>query len=357
MATTEQAGEHPGAAARTRRPSRRKTRADGANMPLVEHLKELRRRLLIALLAIGVGTVVGYIWYNASFLGTPSLGDVLKEPYCKLPPEDRIGGEDCRLLATAPFEMFMLRLKVGFIAGLVLSAPVWFGQLWGFITPGLKKNEKRWTRSFATVATALFAIGAVLAYLVLSYGLEFLMTLGDETQISALNGTAYLSFVLAMLLIFGVSFEVPLVTAMLNLVGVLPYRVLKEKRRIIIMFLFVFAAFITPGQDPVSMVILATSLCVMMEVATQFARINDRRRARKAGLSPDAFTTDDLDDDEASRITPATPLGGGAPVSPSELRVDGIATPAPVAAPQPVHADHGRTPGGNYATGDFDDVL
>jgi len=200
-------------------------------MPLVEHLKELRRRLLIALLAIGVGTTLGYIWYNTSFLGVPSLGDVLKEPYCQLPAENRLGGDDCRLLATAPFEMFMLRLKVGFIAGLVLSAPVWFGQIWGFVTPGLKKNEKRWTRGFATVATLLFAFGAFLAYFVLSYGLEFLMTMGDDTQISALNGTSYLSFVLALLLIFGVSFEVPLVTVMLNLVGVLPYQVLKDKRR------------------------------------------------------------------------------------------------------------------------------
>lgn len=333
-------------------------------MSLVEHLKELRRRLLIALAAMLVGTILGYIWYDASVLGTPSLGDILKEPYCKIPAEDRLGGElgDCRFIATAPFDMFMLRLKVGFLAGLVLSAPVWFGQLWGFITPGLKKNEKRWTRGFASVATLLFVIGAVLAYFVLSFGLEFLMGIADNTQISALSGIAYLSFALGLLLIFGVSFEVPLVTVMLNLAGILPYQVLKEKRRIIIMFLFIFAAFMTPGQDPVSMVILAVSLCLMMEIATQFARVNDKRRAKRAGLSPDAFFTDDLDDEEGSTICRAAPLGAAG----GDLKA-----PSPVASSRPVHAsrkerfqdDSGRPPGmssdlnARYDSTNLDDIL
>jgi sec-independent protein translocase protein TatC len=352
-------------------------------MTLVEHLKELRRRLLIALAAVAVGTILGYIWYDASVLGTPSLGDILKEPYCQVPPENRLGGDagDCRLLATAPFDMFMLRLKVGLIAGLVLSAPVWLGQIWGFITPGLKKNEKRWTRGFATVATLLFVFGAVLAYFVLAYGLDFLMTMGDNAQISALNGKEYLNFALALLLIFGVSFEVPLITVMLNLAGVLPYRVLKEKRRIIIMFLFVFAALVTPGQDPVSMIILAVSLCVMMEMATQFARVNDRRRARRAGLDPasaDTFDTDALDDEAASTVLPAAPLSAveGA-AGPTPAPGDGPEPPAPLEPPRPVHAaqherfrdtpgtaparsgqsgPHGNS-GNSYTSGNLDDIL
>lgn len=334
MATTEQTGQ------RARRPSRRRTRAEGANMSLVEHLKELRRRVLIALAAIGVGTVIGYIWYQNGVLGTPSLGEILKEPYCQLPADRRLPKDsaECQLIALAPFDMFMLRLKVGFLAGLVLSAPVWMGQLWGFVTPGLKKDEKRWTRTFATIATLLFVVGAVLAYFVMSFGLEFLMTMGDKTQIAALSGTAYFNFLLILLLIFGVSFEVPLITAMLNIVGILPYQVLKDKRRIIIMFLFVFAAFVTPGQDPVSMVILAVSLCLMMEFATQFARINDRRRAKKAGLDPDAIDTDALDDEEASSISSASTL--------SSTGSEGRSTPIPPA-----------TPVNNYNSGTLDDIL
>lgn len=327
-------------------------------MTLVEHLKELRRRVLIALAAMLVGTVLGYIWYDASLLGSPSLGDILKEPYCRIPAQDRLGGElgECRFIATGPFDMFMLRLKVGFIAGLVLSSPVWLGQIWGFITPGLKKNEKRWTRGFAAVATFLFAFGAVLAYVVLAYGLEFLMGIADNTQISALSGKEYLSFALGLILIFGVSFEVPLITAMLNLAGVLPYSVLKDKRRIIILFLFIFAAFMTPGQDPVSMVALAVSLCVMMELATQFARINDKRRAKRAGIDPEAFDTDSLDDEEASDIRPASPLSTTGVTGDATGTM--IAAPAPVAPARPVNTagtapDHDH----RYDSGDLDDIL
>ncbi|MGN0095346.1 MAG: twin-arginine translocase subunit TatC [Corynebacterium sp.] len=280
-------------------------------MSLVEHLKELRRRILIALAAIGVGTILGYMWYGNGVFGTPSLGDLLKDPYCELPPELRFGGDianECRLLATSPFEMFMLRLKIGFLAGLVLSAPVWLMQLWGFITPGLKKNEKMWTRTFVTAATLLFVLGAVLAYFVLYFGLEFLLTIGDETQIAALNGTAYFSFLLTLLLVFGVSFEVPLITVMLNLVGVLSYQTLKDKRRYIILILFVLAAFATPGGDPVSMLILALSMCLMMEIAIQIARINDKRRAKKAGIDGVDQVPEDLDDETASSIAPAAPM-------------------------------------------------
>lgn len=309
-------------------------------MSLVEHLKELRRRVLIALAAIGVGTVVGYMWYATGVFGTPSLGEILKEPYCALPSDLRFGSNtnDCRLLATAPFEMFMLRLKIGFLAGLVLSAPVWLSQLWGFVTPGLKKKEKLWTRMFVGTATVLFVVGAVLAYFVIAFGLEFLMSMGDKTQIAALNGTSYFNFLLILLLIFGVSFEVPLITVMLNLVGILPYQVLKDKRRIIIMFLFVFAAFVTPGQDPVSMVILALSLSLMMEFATQFARINDKRQAKKAGLDTEAIDSEALDDEEASSIGRASSLSGTGTVN----------TATPITPTTPVNS---------YNSSSLDDIL
>jgi sec-independent protein translocase protein TatC len=301
-------------------------------MSLVEHLKELRRRILVALAAIAAGTILGYMWYGNGVLGTPSLGDLLKDPYCELPAELRFGGDvtdECRLLATSPFEMFMLRLKIGFLAGLVLSAPVWLLQLWGFITPGLKKNEKMWTRIFVSSATLLFVLGAFLAYFVVYFGLDFLLTIGDETQIAALNGTAYFNFLLTLLLVFGVSFEVPLVTVMLNLIGVLSYDALKDKRRYIILILFVLAAFATPGGDPVSMLILALSMCFMMEIAIQIARINDKRRARKSGLAGVDTVAGDLDDDTASRIAPAAPIS-----APSSTPAPSRTTP-PVQPPTP----------------------
>ncbi|WP_260446760.1 twin-arginine translocase subunit TatC [Corynebacterium bovis] len=236
---------------RVRLPRRRKRSPDGT-MSLVEHVKEFRRRLLISLAALAVGTVLGYIWYSTRVGPVPSLAEILTAPYCSVPAEQRFGSSsgDCRLLATSPFEMFILRLKVGALAGAVFSSPVWLTQIWGFITPGLKKNERRWTLSFVVLATLLFTAGAVLAYFILAYGLEFLLTIGDKAQIAALTGEKYFSFALHLLLIFGVSFEVPLITAMLNLAGILSYEQLRSKRRYIITVMFIFAAFATPDPGP-----------------------------------------------------------------------------------------------------------
>ncbi|HIW91233.1 MAG TPA: twin-arginine translocase subunit TatC [Candidatus Corynebacterium avicola] len=322
-------------------------------MSLVEHLRELRRRVVIALAAIAVGTILGYTWYGNGFLGIPSLGEILRGPYCNLPPEMRFGSStgECRLLSTAPFEQFTLRLKMGFIAGLVLSAPFWLGQLWGFVTPGLKKNEKMWTRVFVGVATLLFVGGAALAFYVINYGLEFLLGIGSEAQIAALTGTSYFNFLLMLLLIFGLSFELPLVIVMLNLVGVLRYNSMKDKRRYIILFLFIFAAFATPGGDPVTMLILATSMCLMMEIAMQIAHFNDYR-LKKKGLIEDF--PDDLDDESASSIGTTDAVNGSSTV----------AAPAPVqSAPTRSYAPNNGTPSNSTSTesangsNNFDDIL
>ncbi|MCQ4624749.1 twin-arginine translocase subunit TatC [Corynebacterium sp. CCUG 69979] len=308
-------------------------------MTLTEHLQELRRRVVVSLIAIVVGTIVGFIWYQWAPGPTMPLGEIIRRPYCSLPEHlraDLTSDGSCRLIATSPFEMFMLRLKVGFLAGLVLSSPVWLQQIWAFITPGLHKNERRWTMSFVTFAVTLFVAGAVLAYFIVDQGLYVLMSIGSEYQVSALSGGEYYNFVLALIIIFGVSFEVPLIIIMLNLAGLLEYEQVKDKRRIIIVALFIFAAFMTPGQDPFSMIVLALSLCFLVEMAFQFCRINDKRRKKKTG------DWGDMRDDEASGpIAPAEPISAAAPVS----------TPTPVASPAPRPVDDFNKPG--Y----FDDVL
>lgn len=303
--------------------AKRRANPDGT-MTIIEHLKELRRRLIICLLAVAATTVVGFVWYQNSAFGLPTLGELMRGPYCELPVHMRITfgpDEECRLLATRPFEMFLLRLKVGAIVGLVLASPVWLYQVWAFITPGLHKTEKRTTFTFVTIAVLLFCAGAVLAYFVLSYGLEFLMGMGDEAQFAALTGQDYFNFLLALLIVFGVSFEVPLLIAALNIVGLLSYDALRDKRRYIAVGLFIFAAFMTPGQDPFSMVAMAIALNVLVELSLQFCRINDKRRGRER---PEWM---DLDDDESS----------GA-----------VAAPAPVAPAAPVHASR-RLDGTDYS--------
>ena len=312
---------------------KKKKKSPTGDMSLVEHLQELRRRVIISLLALLAGTIVGFIWYQHAPFGTMPLGEILRGPYCELPPESRADftrDGECRLLATRPFEMFMLRLKVGALAGLVLSSPVWLYQICAFIVPGLHKKERRSTFTFVTLAVMLFVLGALIAYFIVGFALEFLMTMGTEFAVSALTGQDYYNFLLGLLVIFGVSFEVPLIIIMLNIVGVLEYQTLKEKRRMIILILFVFAAFMTPGQDPFSMVVLAACLVLLVEMAIQFTRINDKKRQRER---PEWM---DLDDESASPLNTA-PGGTDAPAP--------ISRPAPVDAPHPTH------------TSGFDDVL
>ncbi|TKJ31999.1 twin-arginine translocase subunit TatC [Blastococcus sp. CCUG 61487] len=263
-------------------------------MSLVAHLTELRNRVAKSLLAILLATAFAFWWYEHG------LGDFIRAPYCGLDPDLRFGdgGDDCGLLITDVFGGVFIRLKVSFLAGVVLAAPVWLYQLWAFITPGLRRNEKRYGIGFVAVSTVLFAAGAVLAYVALDNGLELLLSLAGEGTIVALTAPDYIGFVLSLLVAFGVSFEVPLMAVALNLAGVLSYDVLKHSRRWIFFLTIVFAAFVTPTQDPFTMLFMAGPMILLFEVAIQIARFVDRRRARRAGVEH----FHDLDDDEASPL-------------------------------------------------------
>jgi sec-independent protein translocase protein TatC len=275
---------------------RRPPRDAQATMTLIAHLTELRNRIAKALLAVAVATVFGFWWYQHG------LGAFIRAPYCDLPPHLRYGGgkSGCGLLVTDVFTGVFIRLKVAFLAGVVLSAPFWLYQLWAFITPGLKRNERRYGVIFVLASSTLFAGGAVLAYVFLGAGLRVLLGLAGSGVVVALTAQDYIGFVLSMLIAFGVSFELPLIMVALNLVGVVSHATLAKGRRWIYFLTIVFAAVITPTQDPFTMLAMALPMIVLFEVAIQFARIVDRRRARRSAAASFA----DISDDEPSPLDP-----------------------------------------------------
>jgi sec-independent protein translocase protein TatC len=276
---------------------RRRRRAPGdpqATMTLIAHLTELRNRIAKALVAVLVATVVAFWWYEHG------LGAFIRAPYCDLPVHLRYGGgqQGCGLLITDVFGGVFIRLKVAFLAGAVLSAPIWLYQLWAFITPGLKRNERRYSLSFVAASTALFAAGAVLSYLFLGAGLRVLLGLAGNGVVVALTAQDYIGFVLSMLIAFGVSFELPLIMVALNLVGIVSHSALARGRRWIYFLTIVFAAVITPTQDPFTMLAMALPMIVLFEIAIQFARVVDRRRARREAVQH----FHDVSDDEPSPL-------------------------------------------------------
>ncbi len=288
-------------------------------MTLKDHLYELRNRLGLAVLFILLGGVFGFVWFEVSLGAVPSLSRILLDPYCALPETVRFAPNGtCQLFQTQPFEAFMVQFKVGIAAGMVVTAPLWLYQVWSFITPGLYAKERKFAFVFVAFASVLFAAGAALAFLVIPQGLQVLVSFGGDAFITALNASDYISFVLVMLLIFGVSFELPLLVIMLNQVGVLPYDNLRRWRRGIVFALFIFAAFATPGTDPISMVVLAAAMTVLFEVAIQVSRVHDRRKARRealedpaAGLSDDEATPINYSAEPIDRPVPVDPVKGG----------------------------------------------
>jgi sec-independent protein translocase protein TatC len=173
-----------------------------AAMPLTEHLRELRSRLVKSGIAIGIGMVIGWIYY-------PQIFAWLSEPFAGAVEQARTEGRQVTLALTGVADPFVLQMQIAAMAGIVLSAPVWLYQLWRFVTPGLHRNERRWAVGFAAVATPLFLAGVALAYAVLPLGLQVLLGFTPDNVENIVSVDRYLSFFLRMLLVFGLGFLLP----------------------------------------------------------------------------------------------------------------------------------------------------
>lgn len=260
-------------------------------MTLPEHLRELRGRLIKSAVAIAICTVLAWFFYAEIFA-------FISRPIDQVIAEAQAQGRTVQVVVLGVAEPFVLQMKVSAICGLILSSPVWIYQLWRFVTPGLHRNERRTALAFAAVATPLFLAGAALAYWVLPKGLSILFGFTPENVGNYVEVSKYLSFLIRMILVFGIGFLAPVFIVALNFAGVLSGERLRKAWRFIIFGVFVFAAVATPTGDPINLMILATPILILVAASIGICMVNDRRRAQSAS-EPDYSQ---LSDDEASPL-------------------------------------------------------
>jgi sec-independent protein translocase protein TatC len=242
-------------------------------MSVIEHLSELRRRIVVSALAIVITTVFCFIKKDWVFA-------IIKAPL------ERTQGTKVTLVTLSPTEPFMTVLKVSIYAGLLLALPVVLWQVWAFLMPALYENEKKAVLPYAFFTTALFVGGVLFGYyVVLPLGLRFLVGYGGDIFNQQLRASEYISFVSLFLLAFGVVFEMPAVMVLLASVGIVDHRQLRRSRKYAIIGIATAAMVLTPSQDPVSMLLMMAPLIVLYELGILLARVVDRRRAKRERLA------------------------------------------------------------------------
>jgi sec-independent protein translocase protein TatC len=246
--------------------------ADDARMSLMEHLTELRDRIIKIVLAVVIGMVIAFVLYDPIF-------DFLLEPY-RVSCENSIS--DCNLLANDPLEGFGVRMKLALYGGIFIGMPVILWQLWRFITPGLYSHEKRYAIPFMVSALTLFLLGAGIAYYTLPQALTFLQNIGGDNIANAYSPNKYFTLITYMMLAFGVGFEFPIVLVFAQMIGVLTPAALRKVRRYAIVGICVLVAVITPSGDPFSMLALSVPMCIFYEVSIIIGRVLERRKTAEA---------------------------------------------------------------------------
>jgi sec-independent protein translocase protein TatC len=259
----------------------------GGTMPLIEHLRELRTRLVRAVLAIVVGTIVAWVFYG------PIL-EFLTQPYNDIRPLLEERGIKSDIYITGIGGAFNFQVKISLVVGILMSSPFWLWQAWAFVLPALHRNEKKWAALLTGTGAPLFIAGAGFAYLLLPKAMYVLLSFVPDGLGSLVTGAEYFNFIIRMMLVFGVACEIPLVVVLLNRIGLVNARQLSRARPWIIISIFIFAAIATPTTDPLTMVFLALPMTILYFISEIIAKLTDRKRAKAAG--------DELDDDELSPL-------------------------------------------------------
>lgn len=244
----------------------RESQDDLARMTLVEHLTELRRRLIISVLVVAAFAIGVFVFYD------PIL-EVMLRPYC-----DIAGGDDCNVYITSPLEGLAARLKVAGYGGVFLASPVLLWHLWRFVTPALHKRERRYAIPFVFTSVVLFLMGLSLGAAVFPRALEFIISIAGTNVTTLFSPEKYISFVLRLVLGFGIAFEFPILLVFLQLAGVLETATLRRYRRHAIVAIFAFDAIITPTQDPITLLTMAIPMYVFYELSILTGRLLKKGR-------------------------------------------------------------------------------
>jgi sec-independent protein translocase protein TatC len=254
-------------------------------MPLLDHLRELRKRVFRASIAIVLASFIGWYFYN-------EIITQLALPVCDLKAAQSSGATHCgALYINGVLGPLNLQIKVALLAGVILSAPFWLYQLWAFIAPGLHRKEKRNSVLFLVSATPFFAIGATLGYLVLPIAIKVLFGFTPNSLSNLVKFDDYLDFVMRIILLFGLAFELPIFLVTFNLIGFLRGETILRPWRIWIFSIVLFTAAFTPTADPFTMALLALPLCVLYFMAGGIALLVDRRRDKRSSALQTSVST------------------------------------------------------------------
>jgi sec-independent protein translocase protein TatC len=290
--------------------ARRRPKNPEGRMPLRSHLAELRRRLLICALAIGLGAVAGWFLYD------PVLQH-LREPFDRINAE---AGRDAAINFGDVMGSLNLKIKLSVYIGLVAASPVWLFQIWGFITPGLTRKERRYGLGFVAAGVPLFLGGVTVAWLWIPRAVEVLTEFTPVGAKNFVDAGQYFSFVTRLILAFGIAFVLPLLLVVLNFAGLVTGAAMGKQWRIAVFIAFLFAAVMSPSPDPGGMLAMAVPMTVLYALAVGVSLLNDRRRRRR-----DEAALAALGDDEAAPLDSAEPVGPAGDFAPPS-RLDDDAT-------------------------------
>jgi sec-independent protein translocase protein TatC len=249
---------------------------DDARMSLIEHLTELRDRIIKVVIALVIGMLIAFLLYDQIFA-------ILIAPYEDIANTHNTISGDGRLLQVDPLEGFGIRMKLALYGGIAIAMPVILWQLWRFVTPGLYAHEKRYAIPFIVSALALFVMGAGLAYYTLPRALEFLIDIGGtDNFVTAFAPGKYFTLIVYMMLAFGIGFEFPILLVFLQMAGIITPKQLSGARRYAIVGICVLVAVITPSGDPISMLMLSVPMVAFYEISILIGRVMERRRSVEA---------------------------------------------------------------------------